>query len=227
MGVVLSGLSRRTKRECQTGPEDPERPTRALACHHDEGKRRVEQPGGDLAEEVDGQLVAAGHDDLIPADEQGIPREHEGQRRPGQAVMDDDEEDDCRVDHQPVGERIGDLPERGLDAPPAGEPSVDLIADPGNAEEEGRRPAMPPIRRGQHDDENWDQREPQDRERIRHMSEASRHRGSGHGSRIERAGLPTLAICSTFATDACAFPRYDQIGEEVGGTDLMERWRSG
>ena len=100
--------------------------------HHHERERRVEHPRGELAEEVDVELVAAGHEQLVPADEQSVPGQHERERGPGQAVMDGDEEDDGGVDHQPVGERVGDLAELRLDMPAAREPAVHLVGDAGD-----------------------------------------------------------------------------------------------
>ena len=94
--------------------------------------------------------------------------------------MDGDEQDDGRVDHQPVGERIGDLAELGLDVPAAREPAVDLVGDAGDAEDDGRRPAVPAVGRDQERHEDRDQREPQDRQRVRHARERSGDRGGGH-----------------------------------------------
>ena len=58
--------------------------------------------------------------------------------------MDGDEEDHGRVDHQPVGERVGDLAELRLDLPAAREPAVHLVGDAGVGEDDRRRPAVPP-----------------------------------------------------------------------------------
>ena len=46
------------------------------------------------------------------------------------------EQDDRDVDHQPVGERVGELAELGLDLPAPREPAVDLVGDPGEREDE-------------------------------------------------------------------------------------------
>ena len=43
----------------EAGPEDPERPVRAPVGHHREAEARVEEPGRELAEEVDLEAVAA------------------------------------------------------------------------------------------------------------------------------------------------------------------------
>ena len=127
------------EREPEPRPEEPERPLGALVRDHDEREGRVEHPGGGLPEEVDRELVAAGHEQLVPADEQRVPREDEGERRPRQPVMDEDEQDDRRVDHQPVGERVGDPAERRLHAPAASEPAVELVGHARDARTGWRR----------------------------------------------------------------------------------------
>ena len=53
------------------------------------------------------------------------------------------EHDHRRVDHQPVGERVGVLSELRLDVPAPREPAVDLVGDRGDAEDDPRRPAVP------------------------------------------------------------------------------------
>ena len=42
------------------------------------------------------------------------------------------EQDHGHADHQPVGERVGDLAERRLDVPAAGEPAVELVGGGGS-----------------------------------------------------------------------------------------------
>ena len=68
------------------------------------------------------------------------------ERDPRQAA-DAPEQDHGHVDQQAVGERVGDLAERRLDVPAAGEEAVDLVGDRGGAEEDGGRPAVPAVRR--------------------------------------------------------------------------------
>ena len=46
------------------------------------------------------------------------------------------------VDHQPVGERVGDLAEARLDVPAAREEAVDLVGDAGDAEDDPGRPRV-------------------------------------------------------------------------------------
>ena len=67
------------------------------------------------------------------------------------------EQDDGGVDHQAVGERIGDLAELGLDVPAAREPPVDLVGDAGDAEDDRRRPAVAAVGDEEQHDEDRDQ----------------------------------------------------------------------
>ena len=82
------------------------------------------------------------------------------ERGPGQPVV-REEEDDGGVDHQPVGERIGELAELGLDLPPARQPAVDLVGDPGDPEDDPGRPARVPARIDGEDDEDRDEHQAQ------------------------------------------------------------------
>ena len=61
-----------------------QRPGRPLRRHDDEAERRVQDPGGELSEEADLEVVAARDDDLYPSTST-IPREHDehaGERQP-------------------------------------------------------------------------------------------------------------------------------------------------
>ena len=51
------------------------------------------------------------------------------------------------VDHQPVGERVGDLSELGLDVPAAREEAVDLVGHPCDEEDPAGGPARAVVRR--------------------------------------------------------------------------------
>ena len=146
------------------------------------------EPGGELAQEVDVELVAFGHEELVPADEKSIPRDDEGEGDPRKAVVDCDEDDHGRVDHEAVGERVGDPAEGGLDVPAAGEPAVDLVGDPSDCEDGRGRPAVAPVGRDQQRGEDRDQEQPQDRERVRNARQRSGDRTCGHGSRIVPCG---------------------------------------
>ena len=101
----------------------------------------------------------------------------ENERHPRQPVVDSDEEDDCGVDHQPVGERVCDLAELGFHVPAAREPAVHLVGDAGDGEDDRRGPAVAAVGRDEEHDEERDQRQPQDRQRIRDLSERSGDRG--------------------------------------------------
>ena len=67
----------------------------------------------------------------MPSDEQQIAADDDDERGPRQPVV-DEEHDHGDVDHQPVGERVGVLPELRLDVVAAREPTVDLIGDSGD-----------------------------------------------------------------------------------------------
>ena len=95
-----------------------------------------------------------------------------------------DEHDHGDVDHQPVGERVGDLAERRLDTPPSREPAVELIRDRGGPEHDPREPARATPLGEQQDDEGGDRGEAQDRERVRQLAKRRRDRRA-HGSRLD------------------------------------------
>ena len=68
-------------------------------------------------------------------EQQEVARDDDDEARPRQPPV-RDEEDHGGVDHQPVGERVGDLPEARLDAPAPGEEAVDLVGDAGDREDD-------------------------------------------------------------------------------------------
>ena len=86
-------------------------------------------------------------------------------------------EDHCRVDHQPVGERVGELAEGRLDVPAPREEAVHLVGDPGDPEDDRGGPRVATVAREDQRDEHGDQQEPRDRQRVRHL-------GAGHADRI-------------------------------------------
>ena len=108
---------------------------------HHEAERRVQKPRRGLAEQVDLELVAAAHHDRRAHERDEVTRGDQ-QREPRQAAG-VDEQDHRAVDHQPVGERVGDLPERRLDLPAPREVAVDLVGHPGD-----RRRRSPPATTG-------------------------------------------------------------------------------
>ena len=74
---------------------------------------------------------------------------------------------DGDVDHQPVGERVGVLPELRLDVLASREPTIHLVGDAAIAEDDGRRPAMAVVAARKQHHEDRHEREPRDRERVR------------------------------------------------------------
>ena len=97
-------------REPEPDPEEDERPRRALVGAGDEEEARVEHPGRELAEEVDLELVAAAAHERVAEDERAVARQDHGERDPRQPAV-PPEEDDGGVDHEAVGERVGELAE--------------------------------------------------------------------------------------------------------------------
>ena len=91
-----------------------------------------------------------------------------------------------------------------------------------DAEEDGGRPALASLGRDQDGGEARDQREANDRERVRDVGERGGDRGRRHGVKDRARPVLLFQICSTFATDTRTFHRYDQIGEEVGGTFFQD-----
>ena len=79
------------------------------------------------------------------------------------------EEDDRDVDQQPVGKRIGDLPELRLDVPAPGEEAVDLVGDRGRGEEDRGSPAAPVDRREDQHRVDRDHDETGDGQRVREL----------------------------------------------------------
>ena len=108
--------------------------------HHEARATRRAPRSRALPRKLTAKLVAARHDELVPADEQRVTREDDASAAHGsRSSM--PEQDHRGVDHQPVGERVGDLAELRLDVPAAREPAVDLVGDAGDAEDDRRRPS--------------------------------------------------------------------------------------
>ena len=78
------------------------------------------------------------------------------------------EEHDCDVDQEPVGERVGDLPELRLDMPAAGEVAVDLVGDRAAANRIAAGQLWPFSERGSAR-VNGDDEEARDGERVRNL----------------------------------------------------------
>src|SRR5262245_39838662 len=165
-------------------PEQPQRPVRSLWGDHDESERGIEQPRRRFPRAVDGKLVPPSSDELVPGDQGKITR-RDRERDPGQAAC-MPEQDHGRVDHQAVGERVGDLSELRLDVPTPREPAVDLVGDASHPEDDRRRPAVTAVRCEQQDDEDRNQNQAADRKEIRNRCQRGGHYASGHAERIRR-----------------------------------------
>ena len=81
-----------------------------------------------------------------PASSSEVAHGDHDEGRPGQPVV-RDEQDHRGIDHQPVGERVGELAEPRLDVPAAREEAVHLVGDAGDAEDDPGRPAAAVARR--------------------------------------------------------------------------------
>ena len=174
--------------------------------------RQVEQPGRDLAEHRDVELVATWHEQLVPADEQRVTQEDDHRARPGKLAL-QREQDRRRVDHQPVGEWICELPELRLDVPAAREEAVDLIGHARDEEDPAGGPARAVVRADVDDDEDRNQREPQYRQRVRQERERCGDSAGGHSptrivlprgrdrhaARIRQRSQPHLPACTARA----------------------------
>ena len=110
---------------------------------------------------------------------------------PGQTAV-GDEQDHRGVDHQPVGERVGDLPEARLDMPAAREEAVDLVCDAGDAEDDPRRPAGRVPGPNQHGHEDGDEREAAEGQRVRVRARAGPAQRGSPSPHKSTAGCPAL-----------------------------------
>ena len=79
------------------------------------------------------------------------------------------------VEHQAVGERVGELAEARLDLPAASEEAVQLVGDPRDEEDPAGCPARAVVGCAEEDDrEERHQREPQHGQRVRDLRERGR-----------------------------------------------------
>ena len=159
--------------EPEARPEEPERPVGALLRDQHGEERGVQDPGGELAEEAHGELVAPPHRRRRAEQDDPVAHEDHRERDPRQPPL-DPEEDDGGVDHEAVGQRVGELAELGLDPPAAREPAVHLVGDAGRSEDDRRRDAVPRVGVEHEHDEHGDEPEPEDRQRVRKPRKRSR-----------------------------------------------------
>ena len=87
---------------------------------------------------------------------------------------------DRGADHEPVGERVGDLPEARLDVPAAREVAVELVGERRGGEEDPRPPRRAVAGVEVEPDEDRDRGEARDRERVRDRAAESRPGHGGH-----------------------------------------------
>ena len=153
----------------------------------EEGDPRVEEPRRRLAEQVDLELVPLRRDGLVAQHQGEIAADHHDEARP-RHVVGHEEEDHGRVDHQPVGERVGHLAELRLDPPATRQEAVDLVGDAGDAEDDPRRPAVTAVCRQHERHEERDQEEAGDGQRIRKLLQRSGNRSRRHVARIVPSG---------------------------------------
>ena len=147
-----------------------------------EADARVQEPGAGLADLIDLEVVAALHDELVPAQQKKISAEDDDERDQRQSAG-VPEQDHRRIDHQAVGQRVGELAEARLDVPAPRQPAVDLVGDPGHAEQDraGDRPAL--LGAEHEHDEKRDQRDPEQGQRVRDLGLRTSERVLGHGSK--------------------------------------------
>ena len=150
-----------------------------MAGHREDPDREVEQPGGDLAEHGHVELVVAGHEQPVPGDEQHVTQDDDHRPHPRQLAL-EREQDRRGVDHQPVGERVGDLAELRLHVPAPREEAVDLVGHPRDEEDPAGCPARAVAGADVEHDEQRDQREPEHRERVGELREGCRDGAGGH-----------------------------------------------
>ena len=81
--------------------------------------------------------VAPDTEAIMP--ETPVAADDDGEPHPRQSVV-IGEENHGRVDHQPIGERVRDLPEPRLDAPAPREEAVDLVGDACDEEDDPCHP---------------------------------------------------------------------------------------
>ena len=159
-----------SKRKPEREPEQPEWPFGRVSGDGEDPDREVEQPGGDLAQHRDVELVPARHEQPVPGDEQRITQDDDRGARPWELAL-ERKQNRGGVDHQPVRKRVGDPSELGFHVPAPREEAVDLVCHPCDEEDPARGPARAVVGADVDDDEDRDQREPQQRERVRQVRE--------------------------------------------------------
>ncbi len=178
--------------------------------------REIEHPGRGLADEVDLDIAATRREDDGSDKKEEIAADDHRKARPRETVV-REKENDGGIDHEAVRERVGELPEPGLDTPVTREKAVHLIGRTRDAEDHaGGRAWRVPGADHQHD-ETRDQHEPHDRQRVRELRELRGYDASLHVSKD--TGVPV----SSFVNAHChAFQRG--LGARTEGADFWA-WR--
>ena len=161
---IQSGHCRRRVGDDRAADAEEEQPRRGLADQvHLEPVPVGEHRGRDREEEH----VAQRDRERRPREAPGMPLEH-----------------DRRPDHQPVGQRIGELAEARLHVPAAREEPVHLVGDPRDQEERPRPPGSPAVGGEDEGRERRNQRQAEDRQRVRQLRKRRRDGAHGHAGRI-------------------------------------------
>src|SRR5439155_11328358 len=109
-----------------------------------------------------------------------------------------------------------------LDPPAARQEPVDLVGDPGDAEHDPRRPAVPALGAQHQGGEDRDQQEPPDREGVRKLLQ-----GRGNGAGRHRCGKDT-SVAETLSlpgfVDAHCHAFQRALRGRAGGGDFWA-WR--
>jgi len=189
---------------------------RRLIRDDPEEDRRVENPRRDLPDHVDVDVDLPATKQRRAEEKDDVPADDHGDTGPRQAVV-REQEDHRRVDHQTVGERVGELPEARFDVPEACEEAVQLVRHPGEEEDESRRPARGVTGPDHERDEDGDEDETPDGERVRKLRERMGGDASFHVRKD--TAVPEAAFVNAHCH---AFQRG--LGDRTAGSDFWA-WR--
>jgi formimidoylglutamate deiminase len=181
----------------------------------------VQKPRRRLAEQIHIHLVVRGGNRLVAGEQQQITTEDHDEAGPGHVVL-DEEKNHRRVDHQPVGERIEDAAEVGLDVPPPGQIPVDLVGYAGDPEDDSSRPAVAAVRAEHESHEDRDEDKPRHGERVRELLQSRRDGASRHECGKDTPVAETLTLPGFVNAHSHGFQRA--LRGRGGGADFWG-WR--